>query len=121
VTAVTGVVRLRANLPQEGTVTNESTEHPDDVDDAPARAEQPGRESFAEGEARPDEYAGEERVGDFAEGQEDREGVDEDEHIGRFSEGEEVLGEEDPEKHVEGRFSTGVDDLPPEGQPGEEG
>jgi hypothetical protein len=101
-------------------VTNESTEHPDDVDDAPARAEQPGRESFAEGEARPDEYAGEERVGDFAEGQEDREGVDEDEHIGRFSEGEEVLGEEDPEKHVEGRFSTGVDDLPPDAQPGEE-
>ena len=34
-----------------------------------------------------------------------------------FAEGEEELGEDDPEKHVERRFSEGVDHQPPEPTP----
>jgi hypothetical protein len=39
-----------------------------------------------------------------------QEELDDDErHKGRFSEGQEELGEEDPEKHIEGRFDEGED------------
>ena len=93
---------------------NERTERIDAPGEGAARPEQPRRESFAEGEARPDEYSGEDRVGRFSEGEEALDATREQEHVGRFSEGEEVLGEEDPEKHVEGSFSSGVDDLPPD-------
>jgi len=66
-----------------------------DPSEHPAKPEQPQDEGFAEGEAHPETYP-------------------EEEHVGRFSEGEEELGEEDPEKHVERRFSEGVDHEPPE-------
>jgi hypothetical protein len=46
----------------------------------------------------------------FAEGQADPEAFPEDERVGRFSEGQEDLGEEDPEKHIQGRFDEGQDD-----------
>ena len=69
-----------------------------DPSEHPAKPEQPEDEGFAEGEASPETYPDEERVG-------------------RFSEGEEELGEEDPEKHVEGRFSEGADHQPPEPTP----
>ena len=62
---------------------------------------------FAEGQADPAKFPEDEEVGGFAEGQADPAAhPDEDEeHVGRFSEGQEELGEEDPEKHVRGRFS----------------
>ena len=43
----------------------------------------------------------------FAEGQADPEAFPEDERVGRFSEGQEDLGDEDPEKHIQGRFDEG--------------
>ena len=61
--------------------SEQSAEHPAE----PERREEGG---FAEGEARPDEFADEDRVG-------------------RFSEGQEELGEEDPEKHTQGSFAEG--------------
>ena len=62
---------------------------------------------FAEGQSDPAKYPEDEEVGSFAEGQADPAAhPDEDEdHVGRFSEGQEDLGEEDPEKHLHGRFS----------------
>ncbi len=108
-------------------MSNEPNEHPDATDDADAerteriegaaRPEQPRRESFAEGEAHPDEFAGEDHIGRFSEGEEALDPTTNEEHVGRFSEGEEQLGEEDPEKHVEGSFSSGVDDVPPDKSP----
>jgi hypothetical protein len=89
-----------------------------DPSEHPAKPEQPEDESFAEGEARPDEYPDEEHVGRFSEGEEVLGEEDpEKQHRGRFSEGEEELGEDDPEKHVERRFSEGVDHQPPEPTP----
>jgi hypothetical protein len=50
-----------------------------------------------------------ERVGRFSRGQE-RVALDEERHRhGRFSKGEEALPEEDPDKHVERRFSEGLE------------
>jgi hypothetical protein len=67
--------------------------------------EKPHRGSFAEGEADPEEHPEDEHVGHFSEGQESAHS--DEGHVGRFSEGEEELGEDDPEKHVKGRFSEG--------------
>jgi hypothetical protein len=69
--------------------------------------------------------------GHFSEGLDDRSRFPEDEHEGRFSfgqeripddeeklrhgrfsYGEEVLPDDDPEKHIEGHFSDGLDTLP---------
>ena len=65
----------------------------------PADPEQPLEGGFAEGEAQPEDFPEEERVGTFSEGQEE---LPEDEpekvHHGRFSEGQEELPEEDPER-----------------------
>jgi hypothetical protein len=84
----------------------------------PAKPEQPEDEGFAEGEASPTTYPGEEHVGRFSEGEEQLGEADpEKHHRGRFSEGEEELGEDDPEKHEERRFSEGVDHQPPEPSP----
>jgi hypothetical protein len=58
--------------------------------------------TFAEGQAEPDCYADDERIGSFSDGE--AKPLD-DEEPGRFSEGMEQLGDDDPEKHVEGRFS----------------
>jgi hypothetical protein len=86
-----------------------------DPSEHPAKPEQPEDEGFAEGEASPETYPDEERVGRFSEGEEELGEADpEKQHRGRFSEGEEELGEADPEKHVERRFSEGVDHQPPE-------
>jgi hypothetical protein len=58
--------------------------------------------SFAEGQAEPDRFPADERVGSFGDGEaEPIAGHD----PGRFSEGLEELDDADPEKHVEGRFS----------------
>jgi hypothetical protein len=48
-------------------------------------------------------------VGRFSEGEEVLPDSPEKQHRGRFSEGQEELGEEDPEKHIHGRVSTGED------------
>jgi hypothetical protein len=91
-------------------MSTDPTEHP-------AKPEQPKDEGFAEGEASPETYPGEDHVGRFSEGEEELPDSAEKEHRGRFSEGEEELGEDDPEKHVERRFSEGVDHQPPEPTP----
>jgi hypothetical protein len=76
--------------------------------DHTADPEQPGpEEGFAAGQADPEEFPHNERVGTFAEGQEELD--DNDRRKGRFSEGPEELGEDDPEKHVQGRFDEGQD------------
>ena len=49
----------------------------------------------------------------FAEGEASPEVFPEDEKVGRFSEGQEELPEEDPQKHEERRFSEGQDHQPP--------
>jgi hypothetical protein len=83
-----------------------STDRPDHAADP----EQPGQPGFAEGEADPEAFPEEERIGRFSEGQEELGEEDpEKHHKGRFSEGQEELGEEDPEKHIQGRFSEGQD------------
>ena len=79
----------------------------------PADPEQPGP-GFAEGQADPEDFPEDERIGRFSEGQEEI-GEDDPEkhHRGRFSEGQEELGEDDPEKHEQRRFSEGQDEQPP--------
>ena len=88
-----------------------------DPSEHPATPEQPGDEGFAEGEASPETYPDEERLGRFSEGEEELPESAEKQHRGRFSEGEEELGEDDPEKHVERRFSEGQDHQPPGASP----
>lgn len=78
-----------------------------DRPDHNADPEQPPEEGFAEGQADPEEFPEDERVGKFSEGQEEL--ADDDTEKGRFSEGQEELGEDDPEKHVEGQFDEGED------------
>jgi hypothetical protein len=76
-----------------------------DRPDHTADPEQPAEAGFAEGQANPEEFPEDERVGRFSEGQEEL--ADDGLHKGRFSEGQEELGEEDPEKHYGGRFDEG--------------
>jgi 3-hydroxyisobutyrate dehydrogenase len=57
--------------------------------------------SFAEGQAVPDDFPQDARLGRFSDGEAPPIA---DEEAGRFSEGMEVLGDDDPEKHVEGSF-----------------
>ena len=47
--------------------------------------------------------------GGFAEGQADPEAFPEDAEVGRFSEGQEELDDDDPEKHLQGRYSDEED------------
>jgi hypothetical protein len=64
---------------------------------------------FSEGLDDRQHFPEDERVGRFSRGQE-RLALDHEKHRhGRFSQGEEVLPEEDPEKHVERRFSEGLE------------
>jgi hypothetical protein len=82
-----------------------------DRPDHTADPEQPDQAGFAEGQADPEEFPEEERVGRFSEGQEELGAEDPEKHRkGRFSEGQEELGEDDPEKHYQGRFDEGQDD-----------
>jgi hypothetical protein len=78
----------------------------------PAKPEQP-EDGFAEGEATPEVFPEDERVGRFSEGEELLPDSAEKHQHGRFSEGQEELPEADPEKHVERRFSEGQDHEPP--------
>jgi hypothetical protein len=79
-----------------------------DRPDHTADPEQPLHPGFAEGQADPEAFPEDERLGRFSEGQEDLGDEDPEKlHRGRFSEGQEVLGEEDPEKHIQGRFDEG--------------
>jgi hypothetical protein len=58
--------------------------------------------TFADGQAEPDRFAADERVGAFSDGEAQPLGNEE---AGRFSEGVEQRADAEPEKHVEGRFS----------------
>jgi hypothetical protein len=60
------------------------------------------RGSFADGQSDADRFPYDARLGRFSDGEAE---PLLDAEAGRFSEGQEVLGEADPEKHVEGRFS----------------
>jgi hypothetical protein len=60
------------------------------------------RGTFAAGQADPEHHREEAHVGAFSDGQEH---TPDDAEEGRFSEGVEQLGDADPEKHHEGRFS----------------
>ncbi|HEX7299916.1 MAG TPA: hypothetical protein VF257_13030 [Solirubrobacteraceae bacterium] len=94
-----------------------STDPTLDPNERPAKPEQP-EDGFAEGEANPEAYPEDERVGRFSLGEEQLGEDDPEKHRhGRFSEGQEELGEEDPEKHVERRFSEGQDHQPPDVTP----
>jgi hypothetical protein len=81
-----------------------------DRPDHPADPEQPLQSGFAEGQADPEEFPLDEKVGRFSKGQEELGEDDPEKHVkGRFSEGQEELGDEDPEKHIQGRFDEGQD------------
>jgi hypothetical protein len=93
---VSSVLRLAGDLlpddlNQEGTPMSEPLQ---DARDLP-------RGSFAEGQADPDDFPNDARLGRFSDGEAAPIG---DEEAGRFSEGVEALGDADPEKHVEGSF-----------------
>jgi 3-hydroxyisobutyrate dehydrogenase len=93
---VSAVVRLAGNL-----LVNDST--PDGIP-MPQPHQETGdlpRGSFAEGQADPDDFPEDARLGRFSDGEASPIA---DEEAGRFSEGVEVLGDDDPEKHVEGGF-----------------
>jgi hypothetical protein len=64
---------------------------------------------FSEGLDDRRRFPEDERVGRFSKGQERRVLDEEKDRHGRFSLGEEELPDEDPEKHVERRFSEGVE------------
>lgn len=81
-----------------------------DRPDHSADPEPPLKGGFAEGQADPEEFPEDEKVGRFSKGQEELPPEDPEKHRkGRFSEGQEDLGDEDPEKHVKGRFDEGED------------
>jgi hypothetical protein len=77
----------------------------------PGKPEQPGDEGFEQGYDQERDTPEEELESNFARGiaREDAPGT---EHHGRFSQGHEELPEEDPEKHVERRFSEGIERDP---------
>jgi len=93
---VSSVVRLAGDLlvndpPPEGTPMHKPRQ---DARDLP-------RGTFAEGQADPNDFPEEARLGQFSDG----EALPvTDEEAGRFSKGMEELGDDDPEKHVEGSF-----------------
>jgi hypothetical protein len=58
--------------------------------------------TFAQGQAEPNRFPADERVGAFSDGEAQRLGNEE---AGRFSEGVEQRADADREKHVKGRFS----------------
>jgi hypothetical protein len=79
--------------------------------------EQPERTHghFSEGLDPRDDFPEDEREGRFSVGLERLPQDPETQRQGRFSKGEEALPEEDPEKHVERRFSEGVEASYPMG------
>jgi hypothetical protein len=70
------------------------------------------RGHFSEGLDDRVRFPEDEREGRFSVGQERAPSDVGRRRHGRFSYGEEVLGEEDPEKQVEGHFSDGLETLP---------
>jgi hypothetical protein len=73
----------------------------------PARAYGATGGGFAEGEAKPEEFAEDKDVGSFATGEEDPEKFPEDERLGSFARGEERT--DSPENVEEGTFGTEED------------
>lgn len=83
-----------------------------DRPDHTADPEQPYEAGFAKGQADPEAFPEDERVGRFSEGQEEIGEEDPEKHRkGRFSVGQEEIGEEDPQKHIQGRFDEGQEDV----------
>ena len=66
---------------------------------------------FAEGEAHPEEFVEDKRVGSFATGEEDDETFPEDEALGSFARGQQKT--DDPQNIAEGTFG-GAEDTAPE-------
>ena len=93
---VSAVVRLAGDLHVNNT-TPEASPMPESLRDTDDLA----RGSFADGQAEPDDFPEDARLGRFSDG--DAPPIA-DEEAGRFSEGMEVLGDHDPEKHMEGSF-----------------
>jgi hypothetical protein len=59
---------------------------------------------FAEGEANPEEYEQDQKVGSFATGEEDSEEFPQDENLGSFAKGQEAT--DDAENETEGTFAN---------------
>jgi 3-hydroxyisobutyrate dehydrogenase len=93
---VSAVVRLAGDLLVNDTTREETPMHDplEDARDLP-------RGSFAEGQGEPPAFPEDARLGRFSDGEAPPIGREE---AGRFSEGMEALGDDDPEKHVEGSF-----------------
>jgi hypothetical protein len=70
----------------------------------PARAFGATGGGFAEGEAKPDEFEQEKRVGSFATGEEDEKKFPEDERLGSFARGQEAT--DSPQDAAEGTFGV---------------
>ena len=66
---------------------------------------------FAEGEAHPEEFEEDKRVGSFATGEEDDEKFPEDEELGSFAQGQQKS--DSPQNIAEGTFG-GAEDTAPE-------
>jgi 3-hydroxyisobutyrate dehydrogenase len=93
---VSAVVRLAGDL-----FVNDSTPEGAEMPELLQCAPDLPRGSFAEGQADPDDFLLDGRLGRFSDGEAHPIA---DEEPGRFSEGVEALGDDDPEKHVEGSF-----------------
>jgi 3-hydroxyisobutyrate dehydrogenase len=100
---VSAVVRLAGDL-----LVNDTTQEAPRMHEPPEDATHLPRGGFAEGQADPDDFPEDARLGRFSDGEAPPIG---DEEAGRFSEGVEALGDDEPEKHVEGSFG---DEEPPE-------
>ena len=93
---VSSVVRLAGGL-----LVNDSTPEGAPRPEPRQDARDLPRGSFAEGQADPDDFPHDTRLGRFTDGEA---APIADEEAGRFSEGVEVLGDDDREKHAEGSF-----------------
>ena len=72
----------------------------------PARAYGTTGGGFAEGEANPEDFKQDKKVGSFATGEEDLEKFPEDEQLGSFAKGQKET--DNPQNEEEGTFGTGA-------------
>jgi hypothetical protein len=93
---VSAVVRLAGGL-----LVSDATQEGAPMPEPPQDARDLPRGTFAEGQADPDDFPQDARLGRFSD---DEAPPIADDEPGRFSEGMELLGDDDPEKHVEGSF-----------------
>jgi 3-hydroxyisobutyrate dehydrogenase len=93
---VSAVVRLAGDL-----LVNDSTGKETPMPEPLQDARDLPRGSFAEGQADPDDFPQDARLGRFSDGEAPPIA---DEEAGRFSAGMELLGDDDPEKHAQGSF-----------------